>query len=162
MCRRKDCGIIENITSSERTTWGSSPSPWNLKMMTSYAVSVQNTLKFSLAPSALASNTLKLSLKRWKKSQNVSFVPSARRKIGHFCQSMRFCPPLEKFLRAPMDWRRVSNAQDTSSAHWCHLKYTKFSDPDNFDTLRACFRRYHSPRLLVALISLVRATTLQV
>ena len=40
--------------------------PWNLKMMTSYAVPVENTLEFVLAPSALASNTFKLSLKRRK------------------------------------------------------------------------------------------------
>ena len=37
----------------EGVTWGSCP-PWNLKMMTSYAVFVQNALKFSLAPFALA------------------------------------------------------------------------------------------------------------
>ena len=46
-------------------TWGSCP-PWNLKIMTSYAVPVENTLKFSLAPSALALFTLKLRLKRRK------------------------------------------------------------------------------------------------
>ena len=39
------------------------PPPWILKMTTPYAGSVQNTLKMSLAPSALASNNLKLSLK---------------------------------------------------------------------------------------------------
>ena len=43
-------------------TWGSCP-PWILKMTTPYAGSVQNTVKISLAPSALASNNLKLSLK---------------------------------------------------------------------------------------------------
>ena len=37
-----------------------------------------------------------------KKSRQVSFAPLARRKIGHFFQSARVCPPLEKFLRAPM------------------------------------------------------------
>ena len=42
------------------------PPPWNLKMMMSYAASVQNNLKFLLAPLALASNTLKLSLRRRK------------------------------------------------------------------------------------------------
>ena len=41
-------------------------SPWNLKMMTSYAVSVQNTQQFSLALSTLVSNTFKLSLQRRK------------------------------------------------------------------------------------------------
>ena len=42
------------------------PPPWNLKTMTSYAVSVQSTLKFSLAPSRLASDTLKSSPSRRK------------------------------------------------------------------------------------------------
>ena len=51
-------------------TWGSCPPPWNLKMMTSYAVAVENTLKFSLAQSALASTTLKLSLQRQKNRAN--------------------------------------------------------------------------------------------
>ena len=44
--------------------------PWNLKMMTSYAVAVQNIPKFSLAPSALESNTLKFSLKRRRNREN--------------------------------------------------------------------------------------------
>ena len=42
------------------------PSQWNLKMMTSYALPVENTLKFSVAPSAPAWHALKLSLKRRK------------------------------------------------------------------------------------------------
>ena len=46
------------------------PHPWNLKIMASYAVSVQNTLKFLLASSALASITLKVSLKRRKNREN--------------------------------------------------------------------------------------------
>ena len=39
-------------------------------MMTSYAVPVEITLKFSLVPSALASHILKLSLKRRKTREN--------------------------------------------------------------------------------------------
>ena len=38
--------------------------------MTSYSVSVQNTLNCSLTPWALAPNTLKLSLKRRKRREN--------------------------------------------------------------------------------------------
>ena len=79
-----DC-TVTHIGDRRGATWGSCPPPWNLKMMTSYAVLVENNLKFSLAPSALASNTLKFCL--------ISFAPSARRKMGHFCQSARFCPP---------------------------------------------------------------------
>ena len=44
--------------------------PWNLKKMTSYAAVLQNALKFSLAPSALAIDALYLSLKRRKKRKN--------------------------------------------------------------------------------------------
>ena len=42
----------------------------NLKMVTSHAVSVQNTPKFSLAPSALGSPYLKRILKRRKNCEN--------------------------------------------------------------------------------------------
>ena len=58
---------------------------WNLKMMTSYAASVQNTLKFSLVP----------------KIAQFSFAPSVRRKIGHFCQSTRFDPLWKKSCGRP-------------------------------------------------------------
>ena len=46
----------------------------NLKKMTSYAAFLRNALKFSLALSALAINTLKFSLKRRKKAQKFSFA----------------------------------------------------------------------------------------
>ena len=49
--------------------------------MTSYAAVLQNTLKFSLVPSALAIDTLYFSLKRREKTQKFSFAPSARRKM---------------------------------------------------------------------------------
>ena len=71
-------------------------SPWNLKMMTSHAVPVENILKFSLAPSTLASNTVKLSLTRKKKSRRFPFAPSVRRKIGHFLSIHAIPPPLWK------------------------------------------------------------------
>ena len=54
------------------------------KKMTSYAAVLQNTLKFSLAPSALTTNNLYFSLKRRKKTQKFSFAPSARRKMVDF------------------------------------------------------------------------------
>ena len=69
--------------------------PWNLKMLVSYAASVQNILKFLLAPSALASNTLKLSLRRRKIAK--IFV----RAFVIFV-SLRGFAPSGKFLRAPM------------------------------------------------------------
>ena len=86
--------------------------PLEFEKMTSYAAVLQNTLKFSLAPSALAIDTLYFSPKRRKKTQKFSFAPSARRKMVIFCTARRkrvnffkcrwLCPPLEKFLRAPM------------------------------------------------------------
>ena len=60
-----DC-TVTHIGDRRGATWGSCPPPWNLKMMTSYAVLVENTLKFLLAPSACASNSLKFSLHRRK------------------------------------------------------------------------------------------------
>ena len=62
----------------EGATWGSCLPPWNLKIVTLNAVSVLNTLNFSLALLALASDTLKISLKTSKKSRNISFAPLAR------------------------------------------------------------------------------------
>ena len=58
--------------------------PWNLKKMTSYVAVLQNTLNFSLAPTALAPHTLYFSLKRREKTQKFSFAPSARRKKVDF------------------------------------------------------------------------------
>ena len=86
-------------TNNHRGEPGTVAPLWNLEMMTSYAVSVQNNLRFSFAPSALASNTITSSLKRRKSCDNFR---SARQKGCHFRQSTRFCPPLAKFLRAPM------------------------------------------------------------
>ena len=44
--------------------------PLEFEKMTSYAAVLQNTLNFSLAPSALATDTLYFSLKRRKKRNN--------------------------------------------------------------------------------------------
>ena len=71
---------------------GAVASPWNLKMMTSYAVFVQNTLKFSLAPSALASNTLKLSLKRRKNREKFRLRLRRAEKQVIFVSSRGFAP----------------------------------------------------------------------
>ena len=61
---------------------------------------------------AFALDTLYFSLKRRKITHKFSFAPSARRKMVEFlcgapktCRLLKcrwFCPPLEKFLRAPM------------------------------------------------------------
>ena len=47
------------------------PLPWNLKHMTSYAAVLRKTLKFSLAPSALAIDTLYFSLKCREKNTKI-------------------------------------------------------------------------------------------
>ena len=60
------------------------PPPLEFEKMTSYAAVLQNTLKFSLAPSALAIYTLNFSIKRREKTQQCSFAPSARRKMVDF------------------------------------------------------------------------------
>ena len=57
--------------------------PLEFEKMTSYAAVLQNTLKFSLAPSALALDTLYFSLKRREKTQKFSFAPCAPEK-GRF------------------------------------------------------------------------------
>ena len=58
--------------------------PFEFDKMTSYAAFLQNTLKFSLAPSALVLDTLYFSLKRREKTQKFSLAPSARRKMVNF------------------------------------------------------------------------------
>ena len=60
------------------------PPPLGFEKTTSYAAVLQNTLKFSLAPLALAIDTLYFNLKRCEKTQNFSFAPSARRKMVDF------------------------------------------------------------------------------
>ena len=82
-------------------TWVSCPPPWNLKIVTLNAVSVQNTLNFSLAHLTLASDTFKFSLKTSKKSKY--FVCAfGSLKVGSFLPVHAVLPPLKKFLRAPM------------------------------------------------------------
>ena len=86
--------------------------PWNLKKVTSYAAVLQNTPKFSLAPGARHRYHIFQS-KKPRKTQNFLFAPLARRKMVdswygapkkrvNFLMCWWFCPPLEKFLRAPM------------------------------------------------------------
>ena len=69
---------------------------WNLKMMTSYAVSVQNTLKILFAPSALATTILECSLNR--QNFRSRLPPTARRKIGDFLSVIEVFPPSGKIL----------------------------------------------------------------
>ena len=66
---------------------GANAPPWNLKMMPSYVVPLQNTLNFSLAPSALGTIPLKFSLKRHKIAKFKLFALSAR-KIDHFSNAV--------------------------------------------------------------------------
>ena len=63
---------------------GGALAPLEFEKMTSYAAVLQNTLKFSLAPTALALDTLYFSLKRREKTQKFSFAPWARRKMVDF------------------------------------------------------------------------------
>ena len=58
------CKLYRVHRRPEGLTWGSCPR--NLKMMTSHAVPVKNIRNFSLAPSALASNTLKFNRKNFR------------------------------------------------------------------------------------------------
>ena len=74
---------------------GQLPPPWNLKMITSYDVPVENTLRFSLAPSALPSNTLKFSLKR-RNRENFSSRLRRAKKYVIFVSPRGFAPPLWK------------------------------------------------------------------
>ena len=108
---------------------GHLPPPLEFEKMTSYAAVLQNTLKFSLAPSALAIDTLYFSLKRAKKCKNFrlrlrraekcSIFCTARRKGVNFFKCRWFCPPLEKFLRAPMPPYHLSAIRDTTHKSCC-------------------------------------------
>ena len=71
---------------------GANAPPWNLKMMTSYAVPLLNTLNFSLAPSALVWNTPKFSLNP-QKSRIFALFAVGTQKINNFFHFVRFkCP----------------------------------------------------------------------
>ena len=63
---------------------GGALAPLEFEKMTSYAAVLQNILKFSLAPTALALDTPYFSVKRREKTQKFSFAPSARRKMVIF------------------------------------------------------------------------------
>ena len=74
--------------------------------MTSYAVSVQNTLKFSLAPSALAISTLKFCLKH-RKNAKIFVGAFGAPKDRPFLSVPEVLPPSGKF---------------TAGAHAYHMK----------------------------------------
>ena len=60
MKKKTDAGEAAIMGARRGSTGGSCPPHyWNLKMMTLDVLSAQNILKFLLAPSAIASNTLK-------------------------------------------------------------------------------------------------------
>ena len=78
--------------------------------MTSYAAVLQNALKFSLAPSALAKDTLYLSLERRKKRKIFCLRPrraeklifcTVRRKRVNFLKCRWFCPLWKNFCVRP-------------------------------------------------------------
>ena len=66
---------------------GALASPLEFEKMTSYAAVPQNTLKYSLAPLALATNVLYISLNRRKKNAKIfvsvgGFAPSGKISAG--------------------------------------------------------------------------------
>ena len=98
--------------------------------MTSYAAFLRNILKISLAPWALAINTLKISLKRREKTQKVSFAPSERQKMVDFFRCSWFCSPLENFLRAPM----VAPPLSWEERRFCHNQ--RYSDVSSVNVVQ--------------------------
>ena len=106
--------------------------PLEFEKMTSYAAVLQHTLKFSLAPSALATDTLYFSVKRAKKRENFrlrlrraekwSIFCTARQKRVNFLKRRWFCPPLEKFLRAPMPGFTCLCNLHHRRLRWGHLR----------------------------------------
>ena len=80
------------------------PLTWNLKMLMSYAVPMENTLKFSLAPLALASNTLKLSLKRRNNRENFRAVGAPKNRS--FLSVYAVLPPSGKIPAVAHDSSR--------------------------------------------------------
>ena len=64
--------------------------------MMSYAVPVEDTGKFSLAPSALASNALKFSLQRRKNRENFRSRLRRAKKLVVFVSLRGFAPPSGK------------------------------------------------------------------
>ena len=90
---------------TRRQGGGTCPPPLEFEKMTSYAAVLQNTLNFSLAPSALALHTLYLSLKRRKKKRknfrlrlrrakkwSIFFVRRAEN-VSAFSKCWWFCHP---------------------------------------------------------------------
>ena len=94
--------------------------PLEFEKMTSYAAVLRNTLKFSLAPSALAIDILYFSLKRRKKRKNFrlrlrraekwSIFGTARRKRVNFLKCRWFCPLWKNFCGRP--WVRGSKIRE--------------------------------------------------
>ena len=82
------------------------PPPWNLKKVRSYAAVLQNTPKFSVAPSALAIDTLYFTLKRREKrkmfrlrlwrAEKWSILGTARQKTCQLFNVLVVLPPSGK------------------------------------------------------------------
>ena len=86
----------------------------NLKVVTSHAVSVQNTPKFSLAPSALGSPYLKLILKRRKNCENFCLSLWCAEKYVISVSPRGFAPLYKNFCGRPC-------------LAWCQ-KFSKFAN----------------------------------
>ena len=91
---------------------GTCPS-WNLQKMTSYAAFLWNSLKFSLALSALAINTLEFSLKHRKKHKNCAEKWSTFIGVGGFA-------PSGKFSAAPMTEADFTTNEIRTSQKVCY------------------------------------------
>ena len=89
-----------------------------INSMTSYAAVLQNTLKFSLAPSALALVTLYFSLKRREKRKKFSFAPSARRKMVDFLYGVpKTCRLFKASVILPPSGKISAGAHATNAQH---------------------------------------------
>ena len=142
---------VLNTSLGARRGGGHLPPPWIWKndvMLPSYKIP-----KISLAPSALAIVTLYFNLKRRKNfvcafgapkwgrffvrsAEMGSIFCTTRRKRVNFFKWWWFCPPLEKFLRAPMlptPLAAVTNSSEYRHAwrrsrviSWVHIHHVNF------------------------------------
>ena len=113
-----------------RRRGGTCPQPsWNLKKMTSYASLLWNTLKFSLAPSALKIKTLTQSLKCGKSAKNFLLRLWRTEKQSTFLGVVGFAPFRKIFCGRPCPWasaRKGAGADTSSHGIWNWWRHTQF------------------------------------
>ena len=80
---------------------GHLPPPLEFEKLTSYAAVQQNTLKFSLAPTALAIDTLYFSLKRAKKCKIFRLRLRRAENVSTFLSVGGFAPLWKNFCGRP-------------------------------------------------------------